>query len=263
MSETTSDTTFTTFGSYGRGPTTHRSWLSSLMASSAIYVAVIALIVALSATKTIIEKTKPVELKFVEKVVKEPPPPPPPVEVKPEIKPQPPAAAAPVVRPDQKIRRLDKPPPPKKMVAPTEMPQAAPKEADPSEDKGIAVYGEGGKGDPAGLEGGVSKGGVAGGEVGGAVALPEDAVPPMPSESNDKPTYPQEARATGQQGTVVLKVTILADGTVAKVEVLRGEEPFKSAAVAAVKKWKYSPAMHKGQPITVYRIIQIPFKLTA
>lgn len=262
----TSETTFTTFGAYGSRPGTQRSWLSSLMASSAIYVGVIALIAALSATKTIIEKTKPVELKFVEKVVKEPPPPPPPPVAeppKPEIKPQAPAAAAPVVRPDQKIRRLDAPPKPKKMVAPKEMPQEAPKEADPSQDKGIAVYGEGGKGDPAGLEGGVAKGGVAGGEVGGAIALPEDAVPPVPDSENAKPTYPQEARATGQQGMVVLKVTILADGSVAKVEVLRGEEPFKSAAVSAAKSWKYTPAKFKGQPISVYRIIQVPFKLTA
>jgi len=47
------------------------------------------------------------------------------------------------------------------------------------------------------------------------------------------------------------------------IEVLRGEEPFKTAAVEAAKKWKYKPAMVKGQPISVYRIIQIPFRLTA
>jgi AhpD family alkylhydroperoxidase len=33
------------------------------------------------------------------------------------------------------------------------------------------------------------------------------------------------------------------------------------SAVKAVKQWKYEPAKYKGQPITVYRIIQIPFKL--
>jgi protein TonB len=44
---------------------------------------------------------------------------------------------------------------------------------------------------------------------------------------------------------------------------MRGEEPFISAAVNAVRTWKYKPALYKGQPITVYRIIQIPFKLTA
>ena len=38
---------------------------------------------------------------------------------------------------------------------------------------------------------------------------------------------------------------------------------FVSAAVKTVKTWKYQPARYKGQPITVYRIIQIPFKLTA
>jgi TonB family protein len=143
------------------------------------------------------------------------------------------------------------------------MPTAAPKEADPSEDKGVAVYGEGGKGDAAGLEGGVAKGGVVGGEVGGAIALPEDADPPMPNEGNPVPQYPQEARASGRTGTVVLKVVILADGTVGKVEVMRGDEPFVSAALAVVKKWKYEPARYQGQAITVYRIIQIPFKLTA
>jgi TonB family protein len=62
---------------------------------------------------------------------------------------------------------------------------------------------------------------------------------------------------------VVLKVIILADGSVGKVEVLRGEEPFVSAALGAVKGWKYEPARYKGQAISVYRVIQIPFKLTA
>src|SRR5262249_34180359 len=165
----------------------------------------------------------PVDVKFVERIVNEPPPPPPPV----EVKPQPPAAMAPVVRPDQKIRHLDKPPPPKEMVAPKEMPKEAPRGADASEDKGVAVDGEG-KGDPAGLEGGVANGGTLGGQVGGAIALPEDAEPPTPARSNVVPTYPQEARASGRTGTVILKIVILADGTVANVQVLRGDEPFVS-----------------------------------
>ena len=143
------------------------------------------------------------------------------------------------------------------------MPKEAAPEANPAEDKGVAVYGEPGKGDAAGLEGGVAQGGSLGGQVGGAIALPEDAVPPMPSGSNVIPPYPQEARASGKTGTVVLKVVILADGTVADVQVMRGDEPFVSAAVKTVKTWRYQPARYKGQPITVYRIIQIPFKLTA
>jgi protein TonB len=177
------------------------------------------------------------------------------------VKPQAPAAAAPIVRPDQKVRHLDKPPPPKPMVAPREMPKQAPAEADPSQDKGVAMYGEG-KGDAAGLEGGVANGGVVGGQVGGAIALPEDASPPLPEKANVIPSYPQEARAAGRTGTVVLKVVILADGSVAQVQVMRGDEPFVSAALSAVKTWKYAPARFKGQAITVYQIIQIPFRLT-
>lgn len=253
------------FSFYGRDPEDRRSWLAAGLASTAVYAALaLAVVVVGGATKRAIEDER-IDLTFVEKIVKpEPPPPPaPPPKPIPEVKPAAPAAAAPVVRPDQKVRKLDKPPPPKELAAPKDMPTEAPKEADPSQDKGIAVYGEGGEGDPAGLEGGVAKGGVVGGQVGGAIALPEDATPPMPAKSNAPPPYPQEARAVGKTGMVVLKVVILADGNVAQVQVMRGEEPFVSAAVQTVKKWKYEPARYRGQAITVYRIIQIPFKLTA
>jgi protein TonB len=239
---------------YVGDPTARRPWLVALGASSAVYVALAAIIVLGSAAK--VAQQNGVDITFVEKVAKPEPPPPPPVA---EIKPAPPPAAAPVVPKDMKVRKLDAPPPRKELVAPKEMPQTVPQEADPSQDKGVAVYGDPGDGDPAGLEGG-SKNGVAGGQV-GAIALPEDAEPPLPTKSNVLPAYPQEARATGKTGTVILKVTILADGRVADVQVMRGDEPFASAAVAAVKTWRYQPARYKGLPITVYQMIQIPFKL--
>ena len=261
MEETVdSDTVpFGGFVSYDGEARGTRSWIAALCASSTIYVAigVGAVLIGTVAKKVVQEKA--VDVTFVEKIVKEEPPPPPPPP--PEVKPLPPVAAAPIVRPDQKIRKLDKPPPPKELVAPKDMPKEAPKEADPSQDKGVAVYGDPGNGDPAGLEGGQA-GGVAGGMVGGAIALPEDGIPPMPAKSNVVPDYPHEARAAGKTGMVILKVIILADGTVAKVEVMKGEEPFVSSAVKAVKQWKYEPARYKGQPITVYRIIHSPFNLT-
>src|SRR5262249_34884134 len=145
-------------------------------------------VVTLGSAAKKVAKMAGVEVKFVEKIVNEPPPAPPPPVV--EVKPQAPAAMAPVVRPDQKIRRLDKPPPPKEIVAPKARPPDARREADPGEERGVAVYG-GGKGDPAGLEGGVTEGGTPGGQVGGAIALPEDAIPPAPASSNVIPAYPQ------------------------------------------------------------------------
>jgi periplasmic protein TonB len=191
----------------------------------------------------------------------EPKPPAPPVE-KPKPAPKaPPAAAAPIVRPDQKIRRLDRPPPVKEFRAPRELPKDVPKEADPSEDKGIAVYGEPGRGDPAGLEGGATHGGVAGGTVGGVVELPDGAQPPRLLPGSTVPPYPPAARADRKSGTVVLKAIVYADGTIGDVRVLEGDEPFVSAALTAVRSWRYEPARLNGQPIAVYREIRIPFKL--
>ncbi|HVM97556.1 MAG TPA: TonB family protein [Candidatus Acidoferrales bacterium] len=252
-------TAFGNFGSYGE-PKSERSWIAALLTSSIVYVALGVAVVVIGAATHEIVKEKPVDITFIEKIAKpEPPPPPPPpvVEVKPAA---PPPAAAPVIPKNMKIRKLDAPPPPKELVAPKEMPKEAPKEADPSQDKGVAVFGEPGEGDPGGVEGG-SAGGRVGGQV-NAIALPEDADPPTPDSSNKPPEYPQEARATGKTGMVILKVIIRADGSVADVQLMRGDEPFASAAIAAVKKWKYAPARFKGQAITVYRIIQIPFKLT-
>jgi len=263
---------FGSFTHYGESAE-KSSWFSSLLASSAIYVILGLLVLSIPVTKHIVETRRPVQVKFVQRVVKAPPP----IEV-PRIEqpvqapvtapraltePKPAAAAAaPIVRPDQKIRRLEAPPPPKELTAPKEMPKEQAPEADPELDKGIAVWGDGTRGDVAGLEGGVI-GGLAGGMVGGGImAVPEDGDPPVPSPRNPKPEYPAEALRDKRTSTVVLAVIVLADGSVGEVGVLRGEEPFASAALTAVKRWRYEPARWKGQPITVYRVVEIPFRLT-
>ena len=51
------------------------------------------------------------------------------------------------------------------------------------------------------------------------------------------------------------------DGTVGAVKVMKGDEPFVSAAVQAVKRWRYTPARVAGQPTAVYRIVKMPFRL--
>ncbi len=246
--------------SYGTSTQGPQQWLAAAFSSSVIYVLVgLAAVTIGTATKQIIQEKK-VDVTFVETVVKEQPPPPPPAPVV-EDKPKPPPAAAPVIPKGLKVHKLDVPPPPKELVAPKDMPVEKPKEADPSQDKGVAVYGDvKGPGDAAGLEGGMA-GGVVGGHV-GAIELPEDADPPMPSKGNVPPPFPEVARASGKTDTVILKVVILASGKVGEVQVMRGEEPFATAAAEAVKKWQYEPAKYKGQAITVYRIIKIPFKLT-
>lgn len=251
--------TFDPLFSYGASEQGPQHWLAALFSSSLVYVLVaIGVLTIGTATKHIIQEKK-VDVTFVETVVKEPPPPPPPPVV--EDKPKPPPAAAPVIPKDMKVRKLDAPPLPKELVAPKAMPKEAPKEVDASLDKGVAVYGDmKGPGDAAGLEGGM-EGGVVGGHV-GAIELPENADPPLPAKNNAPPAYPEVARASGKTDTVILRIIVLANGDVGDVQVMRGEEPFASAAVATVKKWHYEPAKYKGQPITVFHIIRIPFKLT-
>lgn len=249
-----------TFASYGRSAGVAHHWGAALLGSCATYALVALLVVALTAaTKKIIIEQR-VDVTFVEKVVKElppPAPPPQPVAVEP-AKPAAAPAAAPIVRPEQKGRKLDKPPPPIELVAPKEMPKEAPKEAGPSEDKGVAVYGEPGRGDAAGLEGGMQRG-VVGGQV-GVIEMPPDAERPRLTKEI-KPAYPEVARARGRTAVVLLKMAVMADGSVGEIKVARGDEPFVSSAIAAVKQWHFTPARVHGQPISTFIVVKVPFTL--
>lgn len=228
--------------------------VSILLAMFVIY----ALSLAGQSVVKAVEKT--VEVTFVEEIKNEPPPPPPPKLMK-----VPAPAAAPVVPVHLKTVVVDTPPPVKPLEAPQEISKAPLQEADPSQDKGVVVVGNG-PGDPAGLEGG-SQGGVAGGEVNApkvhAQALPENASPPKPSDDNEPPEYPLAAKEAGETGLVVLKVTIDEQGRVDDISVMKGGAPFVEAALKAVKTWRYSPALLDGKAIRVYRIIKIPFQIKA
>ncbi len=245
-----------TFGHYGGTEPMPRSWLAAMLPSSALWGAVIGAAMLGVGAQQVVEKTH--EIKFVETVVKkeEPPPPPPPPK---EDKPKPPPAAAPIIPKDMKVRILEKPPPPKELVAPVEMPQEKPPEEDPDKDKGVAIYGKQGEGDPAGLEGGMD-GGKAGG-MKGVIELPDGAVPPKAKASNRPPEYPREMRKEGRIGYVTLRIIVDANGNVTDIQTLDGDEPFVTEAITAVKKWRYEPATMNGVPIAVYRNIKIKFKL--
>lgn len=261
------------FSLYARRTAAPRQWRVPAIVAAAVY-ALLAVSLLLMPERLLPVPLQPrLDVTFVQKVVKpEPPPPALAQEVQPAASSGPaaptpvpqaiPAAAAPLVRPEQKVRKLDKPPPLKKVEAPREIPREVPKEVEPSADKGVAVVEERTGGDAAGLEGGVSRG-VAGGAIGGAIELPGDAVAPKLAAGNAAPEYPAEARAARKSGVVVLKVIVYADGSVGDVRAIEGEEPFVSAALHAVKSWRYEPARYKGQPIAVYRTIRIPFRLSS
>jgi protein TonB len=77
----------------------------------------------------------------------------------------------------------------------------------------------------------------------------DDELPPA-LVSNPAPPYPPEARAAGQQGVVMLRVTVSAAGTVAKLSLYEssGIPTLDQAALTAVPLWRFQPGRRHGVP---------------
>jgi TonB family protein len=75
------------------------------------------------------------------------------------------------------------------------------------------------------------------------------------------PDYPPEAKDQNIQGTVVLVVEILADGSIGEVGVASGDPLLAKAAVKAVRQWRYQPYSVHGQPIERQTRISVKFTL--
>jgi TonB family protein len=74
--------------------------------------------------------------------------------------------------------------------------------------------------------------------------------------------YPEVARRSGLEGKVMLRVLIGTDGSVDSVVVERSDyDVFKKAAVDAMQRAKYSPAVQNGTPIKVWTDAILNFKL--
>jgi periplasmic protein TonB len=62
--------------------------------------------------------------------------------------------------------------------------------------------------------------------------------------------YTAAARAEGIEGKLKLRVVVGADGSVVSVDVLSSVSPeLDAAAIAAVKRWRFKPAMACGKPV--------------
>ncbi len=76
------------------------------------------------------------------------------------------------------------------------------------------------------------------------------------------PEYPEFARRAKQQGTVVLEVEVLRDGSIRNIEVKRSVPGgLDEAAIAAVRKVKFQPGRSSGQPVDCVVIIPVEFKI--
>lgn len=81
--------------------------------------------------------------------------------------------------------------------------------------------------------------------------------------NNPAPYYPDSARRRGVQGKTMLQVQVAVDGAAHDVTVLRssGSDLLDSAALDAVKRWRFVPAKRGGEMVEAKVVVPIEFKL--
>ena len=85
---------------------------------------------------------------------------------------------------------------------------------------------------------------------------------PIPVRLVDvQPTYPPLARMVRIQGVVVLDATIDETGRVVDVRVVRSVAALDRAAIEAVRRWRYAPAVVNGRPVPVVLSVTASFVL--
>jgi len=105
-----------------------------------------------------------------------------------------------------------------------------------------------GPGSGMGTGGGVYK-------IGGGVSSPVPIYKP-------EPEYSEEARKAKFQGSVLLAIVILADGTTTNIRVIRPLGlGLDEKAIEAVQKWKFRPSMKDGKPVAVSANVEVNFRL--
>ncbi len=169
------------------------------------------------------------------------------------------------------------PPPPRSVGRGSAAPPPPPPPPEPAVRGGVA----------GGVRGGV-KGGVPGGvRGGGGDAAPPPPPPPPPPRSEQqtsaaanepalrvggniapptkikdvRPVYPEEARAQGIQGVVILEARIDPDGTVSEARVLRSIPQLDQAARDAVLQWQFVPTLVNGNPVPIIMTVTVNFVL--
>ena len=86
---------------------------------------------------------------------------------------------------------------------------------------------------------------------------------PLRPISNPAPDYPREAIRRRLEGTVKLRVQIGLDGQVQSVSVAEssGYAMLDESALRTIRRWKFSPRLQDGKPVTSSALIPVRFHL--
>ncbi len=103
---------------------------------------------------------------------------------------------------------------------------------------------------------------AAGNESQPAAPLPVGGeVKPAELRKSVPPVYPPTAKSQRVAGDVKLDALIDADGNVTTTRILSGPVLLHQAAAAAVKQWKYQPAVLDGKPTAMHLTVTVQFRL--
>jgi protein TonB len=80
--------------------------------------------------------------------------------------------------------------------------------------------------------------------------------------SGVQPQYPKKARKKRIEGQVLLKILISPKGDVRDIAVESGDPLLASAAINAVKQWKYRPYLMRGRPVELESYVRLNFTLS-
>jgi len=96
----------------------------------------------------------------------------------------------------------------------------------------------------------------ASGKAGGSFAIPAYWQTPLP-------VYPALAKAHHWEGVTLLRIEVLVDGRVGRVELAHssGHQMLDESAIKAVHRWRFHPAKLGGTPITCFINVPVRFKL--
>lgn len=76
-----------------------------------------------------------------------------------------------------------------------------------------------------------------------------------------RPLYPEIARIAHLEGTVILEAVLDTTGRVTQLRVIKSAPMFDQAAIDAVSRWRYTPSLYGGHPVSVLMTITVSFKL--
>jgi len=76
-----------------------------------------------------------------------------------------------------------------------------------------------------------------------------------------EPMYPPIAQQAHIQGIVTLTAVIDKDGIIQRLQLVSGHPLLATAAIDAVKQWRYKPYLLNGQPVEAETTVTVTFRL--